>query len=152
MKKAYELIKSFLSATGMICFGVDLAVIAIFLIVDTFDIDAVMQLELLIGTVVFSAISGGALTFVKKIPHIFPMLRYGLEYIVCLFALYISLFRMTGNGANYTAFFAVATGFTAVYVIIALCAAAIRKILSGKSLFNKKPEKEYENVFDEIKK
>ena len=151
MKKILDLIKNIFISASLVNLAVDIAIVAIFLIVDTLDTNAVMQLELLIGAVTFSAICGVALSVFRAIPKLLPMLRIGLEYIVCLFGLYITLFLMTGNGTNYTAFFAVATGFTVVYVLVGVCGMLIKRIYSGKG-FEKKPEKEYENVFEELKK
>lgn len=149
MKKTAEFLKNFLVSASLVNLGVTIAVIAIFVSADTFDINAVMQLELLISAVVFSGICGVAFSVFKAIKGILPMFRYILEYIVCLFGLYVSFFGMTGNGKSYVAFFAVATIFTIGYILIGVCIYLGKKLLSGG--FKKKPVEEYKNVFDELK-
>lgn len=149
MKKALDFIKNVFVAASLVNLATVVSVILVFLSVDTLETNAVMQLDLLIGAVVFSLICGFSLTVFKAIPKILPMLRYGLEYALCLFGLYVSLFCLTENMKNYTAFFAVATVFTVIYLVISLCSFLVKKLYCGADA---KKEKEYENIFDEFKK
>ncbi|MBE6622741.1 MAG: hypothetical protein E7621_00905 [Ruminococcaceae bacterium] len=149
MKKALDFIKNIFVSAALVNLATVVSVILVFLSVDTLETNAVMQLDLLIGSVVFSLICGFSLTVFKAIPKILPMLRYCLEYALCLFGLYVSLFCLTENVKNYTAFFALATAFTLIYLVVALCFWLVKKLYCGA---DKKKEKEYENIFDELKK
>lgn len=148
MKKALGIIKNIFISAAIVNLAANIAIIAVFLSVDTLEINAVMQLELLIAAVVFAAICGIGLSVFKAIKNLIAPLRWCLEYAVCLFGLYISVFCMTGHDKNFTAFFAVATAFTVIYVVVALVAVLFKKLFCGK----RSDDAEYENVFEELKK
>ena len=149
MKKILDFIKNIFVAAGLVNLATVIAIILIFISVDTLETNAVMQLDLLIGAAVFSLICGFSLTAFKAIPKILPMLRYCLEYALCLLGLYVSVFCLTENVKNYTAFFAVATAFTVIYLVFGAGAILIKNLYQAS---DKKQEKEYENIFDDLKK
>ena len=75
MKKALDIIKNIFISASLVNLAANIAIIVIFLLAETFETNAVMQLDLLIATVVFSGICGIALSVFRAIPHILPMIR-----------------------------------------------------------------------------
>lgn len=77
----------------------------------------------------------------KKIPS---LLRYCIEFVLIYASFYFSLFYLTGNRNNFSAFFA----FSVLFVIFYAVAAAVTQI-SARKAAEKKSAAEYHALFDE---
>ena len=145
MKKGAEFIKNIFFATSGIYLIVSLFIMSVFSFVDEMDTRAVLSFSLLSNSLLFSFLSGLSIAVIEIIPKIHVAIKFAAELILCYGSLYLTLFYMTGNGRNFSQFFAISTVFIVLFVLI-----GVTRIYINTKSKEKETSRKYEKVYTEI--